>query len=74
MNEQVYLAKVLKMVEKSCEPKLPDCRPERVDDVLWDWANNFPDLDIEQVKSELKHLFHEQEREERRKESALTRL
>ncbi len=44
---------------------------ERIDDVLWDWAGNYDELDIEAVKVELRHLFHEQEAEERRKESAL---
>jgi len=49
--------------------ELPDCRPEKVDDVLWDWANNFPDLDIEAVKRELEHLYREQFAEQRRKEA-----
>ena len=67
-----YEATVLKMVQKSCEPRtvLPDCRPERIDEVLRDWAENYDELDIEAVKAELKHLFHEQKAEERRKEMA----
>lgn len=49
---------------------LPPYRPERVEELLWDWACNSDDMDIKKVMAELKHLYHEQEAEERRKEWA----
>ena len=48
--------------------QLPPCRPERVEEVLWDWALNYDDLDLTKVISELRYLFHEQDAETMRKE------
>lgn len=51
--------------------ELPDCRPERVEEVLWEMICNPDDINMPTIITELKHLFHEQACEERRKESAL---
>ncbi len=50
--------------------QLPAYRPERVEEVLWDWAENYDEQDIKKVMEELKHLFAEQFAEERRKQLA----
>ncbi len=34
--------------------------PERVEEVLWDFAVNYSDRDIKKVAAELEHLYHEQ--------------
>ena len=51
-----------------CKAKLPACRPERVNEVLEDFAANRDDQDIYKVAAELRGLFGEELAEERRKE------
>ncbi len=46
---------------------LPAYRPERIEEVLWDWAENHDEQDIGKVMAELRQLFHEQERHEEAK-------
>ncbi len=48
--------------------QLPARCPERVEELLWDWACNYDDLDIKKVAAELKHLFKEQLAEQTRQE------
>lgn len=39
---------------------LPACRPERVKEVLWDWALNYESMDVQKIMEELRHLYSEQ--------------
>ncbi len=62
---------IVKRINAHCRnlsEMLPPCRPERVEEVLWDWACNWQDLDISKVMAELKHLFGEQEAEAKRQQ------
>jgi len=47
---------------------LPACRPERVEEVLWDWGCNHQEQDVKKVMAELEHLYREKFAEERRKQ------
>ena len=47
---------------------LPACRPERVTELLWDWAMSPDTLDINKVQAELRYLYSEQFAEERRQQ------
>jgi len=50
--------------------QLPDCRPERVIELLEEYAANPDDYDVYKVAEELRYLISEELAEERRKEMA----
>ena len=49
--------------------QLPACRPERVEEVLWDWACNYQDMDIGKIMLELEYLYKEYFAEQRRQQT-----
>ncbi len=69
-----YFANCMKLVEKSLEPKavtpLHPSRPERVREVLIDWAENYKEQSVEKVMAALEFLYKEYFGEIARKEWA----
>ncbi len=75
MDEIEYFNGCLAMVEGNCNPKRTPVvphpsRPECIEEVLIDWAENYKEQSVEKVMADLEFLYREYFEEIARKEWA----